>query len=101
MRTRHPEADIDREMFFESVFTGWVTSVPVMYNDWQSGTGNATQIPSRRSCALGFPVTFPVWFPNRSRSEENLRAPFPKPVLRFPIHAQVVPDPGSMPCARF
>lgn len=88
MRTRHPEADIDRETFFEPVFTGWVASVPVMYNDWRSGTGNATQIPSASIMRLGIPGHLPGLvpkpFPIRRKSwgaipETWSQAPDPRP----------------------
>lgn len=101
MRVRHPEADIDREIFFEPVFTGWVTSVPVMYNDWRSGTGNATQIPSAPIMRLGIPGHLPGLVPK----------PFPirrKSSGAIPETCSHVPDPGpgrsrsgNVPCARF
>ena len=70
-----------REVSFEPVCIGWVACVPVMVKDWPPGTGNAT----------GFPVTFPVWHPNRSRSEEIQR--------RHSRNALKVPDrdPGAFP----
>jgi hypothetical protein len=101
MRTRHPETDIDRRSFFEPVCIVWVTSVPVMYNDWRSGTGNATQSPSGSIMSLAIPGHLPGLVPKSFPIRRKSSGAIPETCSQFPIYAQVLPDPGSMPCARF